>query len=183
MNVFFVATHAQNIENSADYAEAIKIDLLSCDQQNKLKALTNNSFPVELIGNEHYQKFEVKKIFAEIYEKYKEHKIYKEINENNIDKIDSIFFKDINSKKSMICHISSLAKRVRANFKLLASSLDNSISVEGTIMLSVAVIKIIVKPIVIPFALFRKFKKMAFIESLSLFFHQFLSNLAKIIGD
>lgn len=143
MNVFFVATHSQNEENSKEYAEAIKIDLLSCDKVNKLKNLNINVFPVELIGNEYYKKFGIGKIFTEIYQKYEKEKVYLQITQDNIEKIPSIFLKDINSKQNMICHISALAKRVKANFKLLASSLDNSINIEGTTMLSVAVIKII----------------------------------------
>ena len=142
MNVFILATHAQNEGNSADYIEAIKIDLLSCFQKNLLKEITDNIFPVELIGNEYYQKFGVKNVFTTMYERFKDQKVYETITENNIEKVKSIFFKDINSKKSMICHISALAKRVRGNFKLLASS-DNSINIKGTTMLSIAVIKII----------------------------------------
>ena len=54
MNVFILATHAQNEGNSADYIEAIKIDLLSCFQKNLLKEITDNIFPVELIEDKNY---------------------------------------------------------------------------------------------------------------------------------
>ncbi len=146
LDIFFVATHARAKENSMDYIEATKNSLYqNSNNDERIENLENYIYPVELIGEDNYKKFGLKEIFSSLYEKYKGQKIEGEITKNNINNIHSTFLSEIKSKSDVKKRLTALSERVKANFKLLASSLGTTADVKGTTMLSTSVIKIISK--------------------------------------
>ena len=146
LDIFFVATHARTKENSNDYIEATKNSLYqNSDNDERIENLENFIFPIELVGEDNYKRFGLEEIFTSLYEKYKSQKILKDITKYNINKIHSDFLGEIKSKENAKKRLTALAKRVKSNFKLLASSLGTTADVKGTSMLSTSVIKIISK--------------------------------------
>ena len=144
MDVFIVTTHAETENKSEEYIEATKIQIFqnSSGDQN-LEDLKNYIYPVELINNEFYTRFGLKNLFSSIYKRYAKEKISYEITQRNISEIKSKFLHDILTKKNLKIYLSALSRRIKVNFKLLASSLGTDADVKGTTMLSNSVIKII----------------------------------------
>ncbi len=146
MDIFIIVTHAETKDKSKDFIEAIKNSLYQKSGNDRnIENLEKVIYPVELLGDENYKRFGLEDIFSALYKKYKKQKIGIDITKNNINEINSIFFGDIKSKENVKKRLSALAKRTRANFKLLASSLGKTSDVKGTTMLSTSVIKIISK--------------------------------------
>ena len=146
MDIFFIATHAGTKENAEDYIEATKVNLeQNSNGDTKLGNIKQYIYPVELNDDIPYKKFGLKEVFTALYNKYEKEKYYDEITAKNINTIKSTFLGDITSKEKVKTKLTALARRVKANFKLLASSLVNSPFVKGTTSLSTAVIKIISK--------------------------------------
>ena len=144
MDVFIVATHAESKENSENYIEAVKIQILqNANDNEKIEDLKQYIHPVELKNESNYKRFGIQELFNTIYGRYKKEKILIEINQKNIKKIKSQFIKDIQSKDTLKKKLEALSLRVKANFKLLAASLGTAHDVKGTTMLSTSVIKII----------------------------------------
>lgn len=144
MDVFIVATHAESKENSENYIEAVKIQILqNANDNEKIEDLKQYIHPVELKNENNYKRFGIKELFNSIYGRYEKEKILIEINQKNIKKIKSQFIKDIQSKDTLKKKLEALSLRVKANFKLLAASLGTAHDVKGTTMLSTSVIKII----------------------------------------
>ena len=145
MDIFFVATHAGTRENSEDYIEAAKINLeQNSGTDKRIGNLKQYIYPVELQDNEFYKKFGIKELFTALYNKYKDYKYQYEISSYNLKEIKSIFIKELTSKEKVKIKLTALSRRVKANFKLLASTLENSPFVKTT-SISNAVIKIISK--------------------------------------
>ena len=145
MDVFFVATHAGTKENSEDYIEAAKINLeQNSGTDKRIGNLKQYIYPVELQDDEFYKKFGIKELFTALYNKYKDYKYQYEISSYNLKEIKSIFIKELTSKEKVKIKLTALSRRVKANFKLLASTLENSPFVKTT-SISNAVIKIISK--------------------------------------
>lgn len=145
MDIYIIATHAQTKENSEDYIEAAKIDLeRNSGKDKRIKYIKKYIYPVELNDEEHYKKFGLKEIFTSIYERYKVQKCYDEISSRNINEIKSIFLGELNSKSNVIKKLTALSRRAKANFKILASSLENSPFVKITVISNV-VIRVISK--------------------------------------
>ena len=143
MDIFFIHTHSETKEKAEDYVEATKINL----QQNgekRIADLKSHIFPVELNDDKNYKRFGLKDVFTALYNKYKTEKIDQVITASNLKQIKSPFIGDITSKEKVKTKLTALSRRVKANFKLLASSLGNSPSVKTT-SLSTSVIKIISK--------------------------------------
>ena len=146
LDIFFIATHARTKENSKDYIEATKNSLYqNSNNDERIENLENYIYPVELIGEDNYEKFGLKEIFSSLYDKYKSQKIESKITKNNISNIHSTFLGEIKSKSDLKKRLTALSERVQSNFKLLASSLGKTADVKGTTMLSTSVIKIISK--------------------------------------
>jgi len=146
LDIFFIATHARTKENSRDYIEATKNSLYQNSNNDKrIENLEKYIYPVELIGEDKYKKFGLEEIFSTLYERYKSQKIESEITKYNIDNIHSTFLSEIKSKENLKKRLTALSKRVKSNFKLLASSMGQTADVKGTTMLSTSVIKIISK--------------------------------------
>jgi small GTP-binding protein len=146
MDIFIISTHAGTKENAIDFIEATKVNLLqNANQDCRIENLEKHIYPVELISDEYYQKFGLKEIFSALYDKYKDYKNNVSISSQNIKQIKSHFIGEISSKQKVITRLTALSRRVKANFKILASSLENSPWVKGTTSLSTAVIKIISK--------------------------------------
>ena len=144
MDVFIVTTHAETEDKSDEYIEATKIQIFqNSNGDQNLEDLKNDIYPVELINNEFYTRFGLKKLFRSIYEKYAKEKISYEITPGNVKEIPSKFLHDILTKKNLKIYLSALSTRIKVNFKLLASSLGTDADVKGTTMLSNSVIKII----------------------------------------
>ena len=146
MDVYFIVTHAGTEKNAEDFIGATKLNIVqNFDADNRKDDLTENIKAVELIEDENYKKFGLKKVFNSLYNKYKEYENKQEITSNNIRDINSFFLGDIKTKNNLKKKLTALSQRVKANFKILASTLENSPSVKGTTNLSTAVIKIISK--------------------------------------
>ena len=146
MDIFFLSTHARTRENSSDYIEATKMSLLqNSNNDTRIENLEDYIYPVELKDEGENKKFGLKEVFAALYNRYKSEKINEEITKYNLRNIKSIFLKEIISKESAKRRLTALAQRAKTNFKLLASSLGNSINAKGTTMLSTSVIKYISK--------------------------------------
>lgn len=146
MDTIFIATHAKTKEYSNDYIEALKLSLLQNSNLDKrLEDLEDLVFPVELKDEDEYKKFGLKEVFLFLYKKYKSEKINFEITKYNLNQIKSTFLSEIITKENTKKRLTALAKRVKSNFKLLASSLGNSPNIKGTTMLSTSIIKIISK--------------------------------------
>ena len=144
MDVFIVTTHAETEDKSDEYIEATKIQIFqNSNGDQNLEDLKNDIYPVELINNEFYTRFGLKKLFGAIYERYAKEKISYEITPGNVKEIPSKFLHDILTKKNLKIYLSALSTRIKVNFKLLASSLGTNADVKGTTMLSNSVIKII----------------------------------------
>ena len=149
MNIFFVITHSGTKEKVKDYIEATKLSLYQNSNGDKrLENLGKSDkyiFPVELKDEGEYKKFGIEQIFSAIYERFKNQKIENDITKYNIDTIKSVFLGEIKSKEYVKKRLTALANRVKANFKILASSMGQSYDVKGTTMISTSVIKIIAK--------------------------------------
>jgi GTPase Era involved in 16S rRNA processing len=146
MDIFFIATHAGTKENAEDYIEATRVNLeQNSNGDKRIVNLREHIFPVELNDEEHYKKFGIKEVFTSLYNKYEKEKYNHQITDNNLKSIKSPFLGEIISKDKVKAKLTALSRRVKANFKLLASSLGNSPMVKGTTSLSTAVIKIISK--------------------------------------
>ena len=143
MDVFIVTTHAESEDNSDEFIEATKIQILQNSQGDKdLENLKKYIYPVELKNGNQYKRFGMQNLFSSIYNKYEGEKFSSEIKQNNINKIKSKFLIDILTKKNLKKKLTALSTRIKANFKLLASSFGTNSSVKTT-MLSNSVIKII----------------------------------------
>ena len=80
-----------------------------------------------------------------MYEKYKNYKYTEEITKNNINTINSIFLKDVKTKENLKKKLTALSQRIKANFKILASTLENSPFSKDSVNLATPVVKIISK--------------------------------------
>ena len=105
--------------------------------------LKENIYPVELEDKE-FKRFGIKEIFTSLFNKYKDYKFEQEITSNNINDIKSIFLGDIKTKEDLKKKLTALSQRAKLNFKILASTLENSPSVKS-VNLSTAAIKVISK--------------------------------------
>ena len=144
MDIFIISTHAESEENSDEYIEATKLQILQNSNGNKnIKDLEKYIYPVELKNGKYYKRFGMKNLFTSIYNKYAKEKTSYEINQRNINNIQSKFLKDILTKENLKKKLKALSLRINTNFKLLAASLGTNASVKGTTMLSNSVIKII----------------------------------------
>ena len=151
MDLYFIVTHAETEENAKDFMGALEANIKQFfdkdkkDKDERIINLKNNIFPVELIEDKNYKKFGLNKVFTTLYNKYIVYKNNQEITAKNITQINSIFLGDIKTKDDLKKKLTALSQRVKANFKILASTLEDSPSVKGTSNLSTAVIKIISK--------------------------------------
>lgn len=146
MDIYFIVTHVGKRENAINFIEVTKVNLdQNFSNDKRIEDLKKNIFPVELIEDENYKSFGIKEIFTSLYEKYKTHKYNQEITSNNIREINSIFLSNIKTSDNLKIKLTALSQRVKVNFKILASTLENSPSVKGTTNLSTSVIKIISK--------------------------------------
>ena len=144
MDIFIVTTHAESLDNSGEYIEATKLQILQNSKGNKnMENLEKYIYPVELKNEGGCKRFGMKKLFTDIYNRYANEKTPYEITQRNINKIQSKFLKDILTKENLKINLTALSLRIKANFKLLAASLGTNASVKGTTMLSNSVIKII----------------------------------------
>ena len=123
MDVIFIATHAETEEKARDYIEATKLSLLQ------------NSNGKDGLGD---------LVFSALYNRYKNQIIETNITKDNINTINSSFLGEIKSKENVKKRLVALARRVKSNFKILASSMGQDYNVKTT-MISTAVIKIISK--------------------------------------
>ena len=146
MDIFFIASHAGTKENAEDYIEATRVNLeQNSNGDRRIQDLTQYIFPVELKNDGHYKKFGIKEVFTSLYNKYENEKFNGEITSNNLREVNSRFIREIISKDKLKDKLTALSRRVKANFKLLASCIGKSIMVKGSTCLSTAVIKIISK--------------------------------------
>ena len=144
MDIFIVTTHAESKDNSDEYIEATKLQIVHNSKGNKNNEdLKKYIYPVELKNEKDYKRFGMKELFTDIYKRYAIEKTPYEITQRNINKIQSKFLKDILTKENLKTNLTALSLRIKANFKLLAASLGTNASVKGTTMLSIFVIKII----------------------------------------
>ena len=144
IDVFIITTHAETLDNSEEFKEATKVQILQNSKDNKnMRDLKEYIYPVELKNEKYYKRFGMKELFSSIYTKYSMEKYLLEITQRNIINLQSKFLKDISTKKGLKEKLTALSLRVKANFKLLAASLGSNSSVKGTTMLSNSVIKII----------------------------------------
>ena len=147
LDIYFIVTHAESEENVNDFIGAIKVNLKqNAKKDNRLVGLTDKIYPVELEEKKGiYREFGIKEIFTTLYNKYKDYKFDQEITSNNIRYINSFFLGDIKTKEDLKKKLTALSHRIKANFKILANTLENSPSVKGTTNLSTAAIKAISK--------------------------------------
>ena len=147
MDIYFIATHAGTEEKAADFIGATQLSLLQKSDNNEgIKKLAKKPiFPVELVNDQNYKKFGLKKLFSNLYDNYKNYIIETQITKGNINSINSPFLGEIKSKEDVKKRLTALARRVKYNFKILASTMGQSYDVKGTTMISTAVIKIISK--------------------------------------
>ena len=146
MDVFFIASHAGTKENADDYIEATRVNLeQNSNGDRRIQDLTQYIFPVELKNDGHYKKFGIEEVFTSLYNKYKKLKFNKKITADNLRDVNSRFIQEIISKDKVKDKLTALSRRVKANFKLLASCIGRSIWVKGSTCLSTSVIKIISK--------------------------------------
>ena len=139
IEIFFIVTHSGKKEEALDFIEAAKLGLQQGNElKNKIEELKNNIYSVELIGD---SKYGLKDIFNVLYNKFEHNKCNTEITKSNIEKINSPFLKEINSKVKIQKRLRALAERVRLNGELLASTIGNF--GQGSTMLSVSVIRLI----------------------------------------
>ena len=144
MDIFIVTTHAESKDNSDEYIEATKLQILHNSKGDKnIEDLEKYIYPVELKNEKNYERFGMKKLFTDIYNRYAIEKTPYEITQRNINNIQSKFLKDILTKENLKKKLKALSLRINTNFKLLAASLGTNASVKGTTMLSNSVIKII----------------------------------------
>lgn len=144
IDIFIVTTHAESINNSEEYIEETRIQILQNSNGNEnIENLRDYIYPVELKNENNYKRFGIKKLFNSIYKKYVDQKVLFEINQRNIKQVKSIFLEDILTKERLKKNLTALSLRVKANFKLLAASLGKGPLVKGTTMLTNSVIKII----------------------------------------
>ena len=144
MDIFIVTTHAESLDNSGEYIEATKLQILQNSKGNKnMENLEKYIYPVELKNEKNFVRFGMKKLFTDIHNGYANDKTLYEITQININEIQSKFLKDILTKENLITKLTALSLRIKSNFKLLAASLGTNASVKGTTMLSNSVIKII----------------------------------------
>ena len=144
MDIFIIASHAETKENSKDYIETTRVNLKKNSNKN-IQDLIQYIFPIELKNDGHYQKFGIEDVFTSLYNKYKNEKFNGEIAPDNLGDVKSRFILEIISKGKVKDKLTALSRRVKANFKLLASCIGRSIWVKGSTCLSTAVIKIISK--------------------------------------
>ena len=146
MDLYIIVTHAETKENAKDFIGSLEINLTQYSNNDRnIINLKNNIFPIELIGDRNYKKFGLEEVFTFLYNKYKVYQNNQEITSKNIREINPIFFGDIRTKDDLKKKLKALSERVKINFKILASTLEDSPSVKGTSNLSTAVIKIISK--------------------------------------
>lgn len=144
IDIFIVTTHAESINNSEEYIEETRIQILQNSNGNEnIENLRDYIYPVELKNENNYKRFGIKKLFNSIYKKYVDQKVLFEINQRNIKQVKSKFLEDILTKERLKKNLTALSLRVKANFKLLAASLGKGPLVKGTTMLTNSVIKII----------------------------------------
>lgn len=146
MDIYFIITHAGTRVNAENFIEVIKVNLDQYSNKYKrIEDLKQNIYPVELIEDENYKRFGIEEIFTSLYNKYKDHKYNKKITSSNISEINSIFLSDIKEKDDLKKKLTALSQRIKVNFKILASTLENSPTAKGSTNLSTSVIKIISK--------------------------------------
>ena len=146
MDLIIIPTHAESEEKAGDFIEATKMSLYqNSNNDDRIEKLEDYIYPVELVGEGVYKKFGLKKIFSSLYERYKSQIIKENINKENIKTVYSSFLGEIKSKENAKKRLTALARRVKSNFKILASSMGQSYNVKGTTMISTAIIKIISK--------------------------------------
>ena len=145
MDIFIISTHAETEENSEEFIEATRIQIMqNANGSEPFEELRNYIYPVELKNTNQYSKFGLKEVFKAIYKKYERDIESDEINKGNISRIRSKFLIDILTKENLKLNLTALALRVKANFKLLAASLGKGYDVRTT-NLAISVIKIISK--------------------------------------
>ena len=145
LDIFILVTHAETKERSKDFIESLINSLYQKGgNDQKILDLENCIYPVELL-DDNYKKFGLEELFDSLYKRYKSQKIGFNITKNNLNRINSKFLGEIKTKENMRKRLTALAKRIKANFKLLAASLGKTADVKGTTMLSTSVIKIISK--------------------------------------
>ena len=145
MDIYFISTHAGTQEKAKDFIEATRLSLLqNSNGDEELENLEKYIYPVELLDEGGYKKFGLKAIFSSLYEKYKNQIIETKITKDNINTINSSFLGEIKSKENVKKRLVALSRRVKSNFKILASSMGQDYNVKTT-MISTAVIKIISK--------------------------------------
>ena len=144
IDIYFIVTHAgtKDNANAKNFIGAVKLNLEQ-EKDNTMTKLKENIYPVELEDKE-YKRFGIKEIFTSLFNKYKDYKFEQEITSNNINNIRSIFLGDIKTKEDLKKKLTALSQRAKLNFKILASTLENSPSVKS-VNLSTAVIKVISK--------------------------------------
>ena len=144
IDIYFIVTHAgtKDNANAKNFIGAVKLNLEQ-EKDNTMTKLKENIYPVELEDKE-YKRFGIKEIFTSLFNKYKDYKFEQEITSNNINNIRSIFLGDIKTKEDLKKKLTALSQRAKLNFKILASTLENSPSVKS-VNLSIAVIKVISK--------------------------------------
>ena len=142
IDIYFIVTHAGMRENASNFIGAVELNLEQ-ERDNAMTKLKENIYPVELEDKE-FKRFGIKEIFTSLFNKYKDYKFEQEITSNNINDIKSIFLGDIKTKEDLKKKLTALSQRAKLNFKILASTLENSPSVKS-VNLSTAVIKVISK--------------------------------------
>ena len=144
IDIYFIVTHAgtKDNANAKNFIGAVKLNLEQ-EKDNTMTKLKENIYPVELEDKE-YKRFGIKEIFTSLFNKYKDYKFEQEITSNNINDIKSIFLGDIKTKEDLKKKLTALSQRAKLNFKILASTLENSPSVKS-VNLSTAAIKVISK--------------------------------------
>ena len=146
MDFYFIITHAGTKENAENFINRTRLDIRrKFPEDSRIFDLSKNIYPVELIKDKNYESFGLKEVFSSLYNKYKNDKCDQTITSSNIKEISSIFLGDIKTKDNLKIKLTALSQRVKANFKILASTLENSPSVKGTTNLSTAMIKVISK--------------------------------------
>ena len=143
IDIYFIVTHAGTKDNAKakNFIGAVKLNLEQ-EKDITMTKLKENIHPVELEDKD--KRFGIKEIFTSLFNKYKDYKFEQEITSNNINNIRSIFLGDIKTKEDLKKKLTALSQRAKLNFKILASTLENSPSVKS-VNLSTAVIKVISK--------------------------------------
>lgn len=142
IDIYFIVTHAGMRENASNFIGAVELNLEQ-ERDNAMTKLKESIYPVELEDKE-FKRFGIKEIFTSLFNKYKDYKFEQEITSNNINDIKSIFLGDIKTKEDLKKKLTALSQRAKLNFKILASTLENSPSVKS-VNLSTAAIKVISK--------------------------------------